>query len=445
MTSVEQSDGVAPRPPESVLGGPAAAELLERCIHCGLCLPACPTYAVFHHEMDGPRGRIALMRGVAEGRIGAEGAFSRHIDLCVGCLSCETACPSGVRYGELLEMAQQTAESVRRRGLVARLLRWLVLRQLLPHRRRLRLLAALLRLANAVGLVALGRSRLAPEPIRRLAALAPAANARQATPGKRPAGGASATRPRLALFTGCVQEAFFGHVNRATEHLLERGGYEVVRPSGQTCCGALAMHAGERELARDLARRNVDAFASERWEAVVTNAGGCGAMLESYPRLFADDDGVGRYARRLAERVRDVSELLLDAPGGPPRGRFERSVVYADSCHLRHGQGVVTAPRRLLAALAGIELVELEHPERCCGSGGAYSLLEGATADRILALETDQIAASGAQVVVSSNPGCQLQLELGARRQGLDVEVLHLVEVLERAVAEAAPHGDEVR
>lgn len=442
--NVEQRAETDRDPPPSPLAGAVAAELLDRCIHCGLCLPACPTYAVFHHEMDGPRGRIALMRAVAERRIGVEGAFTRHIDLCVGCLACETACPSGVRYGELLERATESAESGRKRSPAARLGRWILLRQLLPHPLRLRLIAGLVRLARATGLLALGRSRIAPPALRRLAELAPRSrppvSRREAVRQSRDAG----RRPRVALFTGCIQEAFFGHVNRITERLLVRGGYAVVRPDGQTCCGALALHAGAGELARCLAQRNLDALEPRptgegEWEAVVTNAGGCGAMLHAYRHLFPAGGDVRRRAEGLAARSHDVSELLVDAPAGPPEGRFAHRVAYADSCHLRHGQGVVEAPRRLLAALEGIELVELEHADRCCGSGGAYNLVEGEAADRILELKMREIAESGAEVVVSSNPGCQLQLAMGARRAGLDIEVLHLVEVLERAVARGAP------
>lgn len=426
--------------PPGPLAGEAAADLLDQCIHCGLCLPACPTYAVFRHEMDGPRGRIALMRAVAEGRVEVEGAFTRHIDLCVGCLACETACPSGVRYGELLERAKESAETTRKRGPIARLARWILLRQLLPYRARLRLVATLVSLARVTGLLALGRSRLAPRSLRRLAELAPRRRPGTRLPRAEPEPEPAGRRPRVALFAGCVQEAFFGDLNRATERLLERAGYTVVRPPGQTCCGALALHAGAREIAQWLARRNLDAFATETaspdaFAAVVTNAGGCGAMLRTYGRLFAAGSDSERRAEELAARTRDVSELLVDAPRGLPRGRFPHRVAYADSCHLRNGQGVVEAPRQLLAGLGGIELSELDHPDRCCGSGGAYNVVEPGAADEILDLKMAEIRASRAAVVVSSNPGCQLQLAMGARRAGLDVEVLHLVEVLERATA----------
>ncbi|MDX1644703.1 MAG: (Fe-S)-binding protein [Thermoanaerobaculia bacterium] len=443
--SVEQRDRSEETRAPSGLATAEADRLLDRCIHCGLCLPACPTYAVFRHEMDGPRGRIALMRGVAEGRIGVEGAFTRHIDRCIGCLACVTACPSGVRYGELFELAQHAAESSRRRGPLARLGRWVVFRQLLPHPGRLRLLAMLVGWAHATGLVALARSSLAPAALRRLAELAP-------DPRGRPRDGSGCSietrgaelpvedRPPVALFAGCVQEAFLGRVNRATERTLHRAGYEVVRPAGQTCCGALALHCGDERTARKLARRNVEALEVERFEAVVTNAGGCGAMLQSYPRLLGDDPELGRRAERLASKVRDVSELLEAPRVSPAAGHFDGVVTYSDSCHLRHGQGVADPPRRLLAAVEGLELVELEHADRCCGSGAAYNLVEVATADRLLDLKLDEIRRSGARVVVSSNPGCQLQLERGVRRAGLEVEVLHLVELLDRA-AQVGAHG----
>lgn len=437
--SVEPRDRSEEAPSRGALETAEAGRLLDRCIHCGLCLPACPTYAVFHHEMDGPRGRIALMRGVAEGRIGIDGAFTRHIDRCIGCLACVTACPSGVRYGELFELAQRTVESSRRRGPLVRLGRWMVLRQLLPHPRRLRLLAVLLGWAHATGLVALARSSLAPPALRRLAELAPDPRGSERAASARAVGARGAAvpeesdRPRVALFAGCVQEAFLGRVNRATERTLHRAGYEVDRPAGQTCCGALALHCGDERTARQLARRNLEALEGETWEAVVTNAGGCGAMLESYPRLLDDDLELGRRAKRFASRVRDVSELLEAPRVSTVPGRFDGVVTYSDSCHLRYGQGVADPPRRLLAAVEGLDLVELEHADRCCGSGAAYNLVEAATADRLLELKLDEIRRSGARVVVSSNPGCQLQLERGVRRAGLEVEVLHLVELLDRA------------
>lgn len=440
--SLDQRSRSIGAPSENALSTVEAAQLLDRCIHCGLCLPACPTYAVFRHEMDGPRGRIALMRGVAEGRIEIEGAFTRHIDLCVGCLACVTACPSGVEYGELLGLAQRSAESVRRRGPLVRFGRWLVFRQLLPHPRRLRLLAAALRLARAVGLLALARSRLAPRALRRLADLAPSEPRRTGAVTRRPEPASGAERPRVTLFSGCIQEAFFGRVNVATRRLLELAGYDVVRPSGQTCCGALALHCGDERTARELARRNVESFDADGSEAVVTNAGGCGAMLERYPRLLRGDVEFESRARELASRIHDVAELLEGSPAALPAGRLECRVTYTDSCHLRHGQGVAAAPRRLLSAIVGLELVELMHPDRCCGSGAAYNLLESSAADRLLDLKMAEIRASGANLVVSSNPGCQLQLEQGARRAGLDIEVLHLVELLERAVAADAARSE---
>lgn len=407
---------------------------LDRCIRCGLCLPACPTYGLFKSEMDGPRGRIALMRALAEGRASPQGAAREHLDLCLGCRACEAACPSGVEYGALLGHARGVLTSAARPGLAARLARWLGLRQLLPHPRRLRALARATRWARRCGLLALA-ARLPglPAGLRRLAALVPPAPdvgrlPRRATPS----GGQR--KGRVALFRGCVQDAFLGRVNAATVRVLRRNGFEVWVPPAQTCCGAAAHHVGETPLARELARRNLAAFAEETCDAVVTNAGGCGAMLAEYGELLG---GSAEEAAALdfGARVRDVSELVTERPAGAGSGPCR--LAYADSCHLRFGQRVVEPPRALLRSLPGAELVELRHPEVCCGSAGVFNLLQGPTADRLLREKVEDIRASGVAVVATSNPGCQLQIARGVREAGLPVEVAHFVELLDRAYASA--------
>jgi len=412
----------------------ATGALLDRCIRCGLCLPACPTYGLFKSEMDGPRGRLILMRALADGRARPAGPAREHLDLCLGCRACEAACPSGVEYGELLGRARELLATANRPAAPARLARWLGLRQLLPHPRRLRWLARGVRWARRLGLLTLAR-RLpgAPSALRRMAALAAPAGGPAGLPELTPAIGER--RGRVSLFRGCVQDAFLGRVNAATARVLGHNGFEVRVPRGQTCCGAAAHHLGEPALARELARRNLEAFAGGAGEAVVTNAGGCGAMLAEYGQLFAGHPEA-EAARAFAARVRDVTELLaghLVAPKGSCAGR----VTYADSCHLRFARGVADPPRDLLRALPGLDLVELDRPEVCCGSAGVFNLLQGETADRLLADKVADVRESGAAIVATSNPGCQLQIASGVRAAGLAVEVAHVVELLDRAYAAA--------
>lgn len=412
-------------------------ERLGRCIHCGLCLPACPTYEVFGTEMDAPRGRIALMSAVADGRTTPDGSFAEHIGLCLGCRACETACPSGVEYGSLLDTARALVETERKRSLGERLARWLGLRALLPHRRRLRLAAGLARLAQRTGLIALARSvPFLPARAHKLAALLPRP-IRRAPESLEVAPAHGEVRGRVAFFRGCVQDAFLGDVNAATVRVLQRNGYEVHFPPAQTCCGAAAHHVGESVIARELAERNLAAFDLEAFDALINNAGGCGSMLKEYPALFAKGSDQERKAEAWSARVRDVCEFLAENLNAEPAGRIDETVVYADSCHLRHAQRVVTQPRQLLRSIPGLELVELEHPDACCGSAGVYNIVESDTADRVLDSKMMDLRNSGARIVATTNIGCHLQLLFGARRAGLDLEVRHVVELLDQAYAAA--------
>jgi glycolate oxidase iron-sulfur subunit len=420
-----------------LLSAPEYRARLDQCIHCGLCLPACPTYEVFGTEMDGPRGRIALMRAASDGRIAPQqlqGAFATHIARCLACRACETACPSGVQYGALVEVARSAVEQGRTPGRAERALRWLGLRQLLPHRGRLRALARLLRLYQASGLQRLVR-RLAfalPRNLRAMEGiLPPIASERRQIATLAPAIGAR--RGRVALFAGCVQDAFLANINAATVRVLQRNGYEVVSPPDQTCCGAAHLHAGDEGFARDLARRNVDTFLDLNVDALVVNAGGCGLSLKEYPHLLHADPIYAARAGRLARMTQDVAEFLATTPLVPPRGELRARAVYADSCHLRHGQRVVRQPRELLRVVPGLELVELRQPDRCCGSAGIYNIAQPDTADQILDAKMADVAASGADLIVTANTGCHMQYLYGVRRAGLRARVLHLAEVLDEA------------
>ncbi|MBI3457191.1 MAG: 4Fe-4S dicluster domain-containing protein [Candidatus Rokubacteria bacterium] len=400
-------------------------EAIVDCIHCGICLPQCPTYRVLGQEMDSPRGRIYLMRAAAEGRIGFTENFVLHMDRCLGCRACETACPSGVPFGRLLEEVRGQIERRVPRPLSRRLLGRLVLGTF-PDRRRLALALRILQLYQRSGLQHLVRATGLLRHFPRLAAmeglLPPLGGVAGDAVGARlePAG---ASRGTVALLTGCVQALLFPEVNEATARLLVRAGYTVLVPRAQACCGALHLHWGDRAGARRLARANVAAFTGPEW--VVTNAAGCGAALRDYGHLLGDD----RHASELAARVRDVSELLAAALP-EPRHPLALTVTYHEPCHLAHGQRVREAPRTILRTIPGLRLVELPESDLCCGSAGVYNLLEPEIAAQLLGRKLDRIAETGAEVVASGNPGCLLQLRMGLRARGVKIRAHHPVELL---------------
>jgi glycolate oxidase iron-sulfur subunit len=414
---------------------PTFGKLLSQCIHCGLCLQACPTYAVFGTEMDAPRGRIALMRAAAEGRISQAqftASVSPHIQLCLACRACETACPSGVRYGALVETTRIALERHRRPGVFERFARWLGMRQAMPHRGFLKLMARVLWVYERSGLQSLvRRMRFLPRPLQAMEQILPPlvldfGDYRTPAPAK------GQKRGEVAFFIGCIQEAFLSPANQATIRCLQRNGYEVHFPPGQTCCGAAPLHVGEEQLAKALARRNIDAFLTRDWDAIINNAGGCGATLRGeYAHLFQDDPGYRAKAERFQAQVMDFSEFLLAHLNVPPTGEVKLRATYSDSCHLRHAQRIVKPPRELLKRIPGLELVELKLPDRCCGSAGVYNITQPDTANAILDTKMADIAATGADLIVATNTGCHMQLLAGVRRAGLQAKVMHLAEVLD--------------
>ena len=419
-------DGVDPPDLEGILD----------CVHCGICLPQCPSYRVLEQEMDSPRGRVYLMRAVADGRMGLTPNFVTHMDRCLGCRACETACPAGVPFGRLLEEVRGQIERRVRRPLSRRLLGRLIL-GVFPDRGRLRRVIGLLRLYQRSGLQALVRATGLLRPFPRLAAmerLLPAAGAPPAEARPREIAPAGILRGTVALLEGCVQALLFPGVNRASASLLARVGYRVLIPAGQGCCGALHLHWGDRETARRLARLNLEAFAGADW--VVTNAAGCGTALRDYGYLLGDEASAA-----LAGRVRDVSELLAAHPP-EPRHSLRLTVTYHEPCHLAHGQRVREAPRALLRSIPGLTLVELPESDLCCGSAGVYNLMEPEIAGRLLERKLDRIAGTGAAVVATGNPGCLLQLRMGLAARGLPVRAYHPVELLAWSVEGATPAGE---
>lgn len=419
------------------LATPEFKTLVSQCIHCGLCLQACPTYDVFGAEMDAPRGRIALMRAASEGRIGPDefsNTFAKHINLCLSCLACQTACPSGVKYGKLIEATKVALEHHRRPGAGERVLRWLALRQTMPHVGRLKVMARLLWVYQVIGLQKLVRKlNFLPGPLKAAEAILP-----PITPKYRdhsvPAPAIGEKRGTVAFFIGCIQEAFLAQVNEASIRVLQRNGFEVHFPAGQTCCGAAQLHIGEEAIARDLARKNIDAFLAGEYAAVINNAGGCGATLkDEYEDLFHDDQVYAEKARVFGKKVKDINEFLLENLREQPTSVVNVRATYADSCHLRHAQKVVKQPRALLKLIPGLELVELRMPDRCCGSAGVYNIVHAETAGQVLDTKMADIAATGAEVIVTTNTGCHMQLIAGARKAGLNARVMHVVELLDLA------------
>jgi glycolate dehydrogenase iron-sulfur subunit len=407
----------------------ASLDQFLACVHCGLCLSACPTYLETGAEADSPRGRIYLMKGIEQGAVPLSTDVVRHLDLCLGCRACETACPSGVEYGALIEGARRHLAVEAPRSAGDRWKRRLLARWL-PEAERLAPLADLLRLAVRLGLPRLAGAPWAPLGLRRLAALAPdAARGRRPRAILEPAGPPRAT---VALLTGCVSQVLFARVNELTARLLALAGYRVVVPRGQVCCGALSAHLGEARDAERRARRNVNVFLRAEPDFVVTNAAGCGAMMREYGRWLRADTSYASAAHRLAGKVRDVTQLLAAAPL-PAKHPVSARVAYHDACHLAHGQGVRAEPRALLRAIPGVELVELADGEICCGSAGSYNLTEPDMAWRLGERKAAAVLASGADMVAAGNPGCILQIRAALRLRGRDLPVLHPVEILARA------------
>ncbi len=401
-------------------------ERLLTCVHCGLCLAACPTYVELGEEADSPRGRIHLMRALEEGRLDPTPAVVRHLDRCLGCRACETACPSGVEYGKLIEAARPFVESHRSRR--ARLGR-ATLAAVLTSPAMGALAMAPLRVAG--GRRALARlARRAPtwaRPWLALAAAAPPTSRRAPLPPVLEAEGTC--RGTAVLLQGCAPSRLFGGTLAATARLLARAGVRVVVPRVRSCCGALALHLGQAERARRLARETLGVLGDPDW--IVSGAAGCGAMLREYDHLLPGDASAAAVARRARDPLSLLHEIGLPAP----RHRVDRRVAVHDPCHLAHGQGVRAEVRRLLAGVPGLGLVELDESDFCCGSAGTYNLTEPELAGRLLERKLDRIAASGAEVVAAANPGCLLQIRAGAIARGLDVAVEHPIDLLAAAYA----------
>jgi len=403
------------------------------CVHCGLCTAACPTYLETGNENDSPRGRIYLMRGVVDGRVDLTDKVRHHLDLCLDCRSCETACPSGVEYGRLIEPFRIDMKGSRPAGWFERF----VLHGLFPYPRRLKWALAPMRclqLLRVDSLVRwLGLDRLLPGTLGRMYRLLPRlAPVAARLPEVLPAEGKR--RARVGLFTGCVGDVMFSGTNRATARVLQANGCEVVVPREQVCCGAIHYHSGAAAPALEMALRNVAAF-PEDLDAVILNVAGCGSMLKEYGQLAAEgtlkDSAVCESLTGFSSRVRDISEFLVELGPRPPLGEVRWRATYHDACHLAHAQGIREAPRKLLEMVPGLELVPLPESDICCGAAGSYNLTEAEMSDRLAKRKVANILSTGADVVISGNAGCTLQLQAALRLQGRSLQVVHPADVLD--------------
>jgi glycolate dehydrogenase iron-sulfur subunit len=401
---------------------------LSQCVRCGLCLQHCPTYVETGLETESPRGRLYLMRALAEDKIDVTPNVVEHLDLCLQCRNCEAVCPSGVPYGRIMEHTRAGVLHAPERPLTWRI-RALSLREIVAKPTRLRALSEVARATETLGLRSLAerlplvgdRATLAPrfsgKPFLRSGDLS-------TTP--------TATR-RVALLTGCIMPLAFGRVHRATVRVLARNGCSVVAPPAQVCCGALHAHNGDLPTARALARRNVDAFLAAGVDAVVVNSAGCGAAMKEYGDLLRDDPEYAEKAARMATMTRDISQFLVETDFEPPAASLDFTVTYQDSCHLAHAQRQVQPPRAILIAIPGRRLAEMTNPDRCCGAAGVYSFTQPEMSLALLDSKMRDIGALHPDFIATSNPGCMAQLEAGVRRHKVSARIVHVVELLDRA------------
>lgn len=415
--------------------------VVQQCMHCGLCLPTCPTYDATKVERHSPRGRISLMRAIADGRMEPTRTFAEEMYFCLGCLACMTACPAGVNYAELFEHARAEAEDS---GLLKSpkrsLIRGFTVRWLFMDMRRLRILGRLMRLYQQLGVQTLirrsGVMNLFPKRLRELEAMTPTIQPEfseeliaPVTPAIGP------RRYRVAMLIGCAQDLIFSDINRDTVEVLARNGCEVVTPRAQECCGSLHAHNGELELARGLARKALLQIPPEQFDAIITNAGGCGSHLKHYSKLLAHDAEFVERAQLWDQKVKDIHEWLAQiAIRAPARDHSPaQTVTYHESCHLTHGQKVTNQPRQLLRTIPNLKLVELPESSWCCGSAGIYNIIQPEMANELLQRKLNHIQTTGANTVATGNPGCLLQLVNGAKQRGMTLRVVHPITLLAEA------------
>ena len=425
--------------PSWLFSGPDAPEEsdLYKCVHCGFCLQACPTYLETGLETESPRGRIALMKAVNEGRIGMTDSVVRHWDLCIQCRACEVACPSGVPYGSLIEATMAQVERKRKVGLLPRLAAGLALNHIIPNQGILEFTVGVARVYQRTGIQSLVRKsgllRLVSRSLADMESSMPAASdsffrARGQTLA--PTGN---VRARVALLSGCVMPLFSGNEMDAVVRVLNRNGCEVVVPEGQTCCGAIHSHVGDLDTTRSMAKRNIDVFNDAGVDAVVIASAGCGSRMKEYDHLLKDDREYADKAECFVQTVKDIHEFLVELPFTPPAAALDYTVTYQDSCHLGNAQRITSAPRQILNAIPGVEFVELPGAGRCCGAGGTYTITERDFSLRVLGSKMDAFETTGADVIATANPGCLLQLQYGVEDRKLSADVKYVTDLLDEA------------
>ncbi len=414
-----------------------AEEDLYKCVHCGFCLQACPTYVQTGLETESPRGRIALMKAVNEGRIGLDEDVYQHWDMCIQCRACEDVCPSGVPYGRLIEKTMVQVEMRRKVSRIGRLVSWLIFSKILPDQSALTGLVGALRLYQKSGLQRVVRIsrilKLIPGGVAELESSLPSMPNAFFAPQGQVYHAHGKPRASVALLSGCVMPLIHGPEMRTVARVLNRNRVEVVVPQSQVCCGAIHTHVGDIEKTREFARRNVDAFLALPVDAVITASAGCGTRMKEYGELLADDPEYAARAAELSAKVRDIHEYLHDLPIDPPKGRLDFEVTYQDACHLAHTQGIGAQPRALLESIPGLTLVEMENPTRCCGAGGTYTVTQRDMSLRLLDDKMTAIEQTGATIVATGNPGCLMQLQYGVQRNGPPVTVKYVTDLLDEA------------
>ncbi len=420
----------AHKPPENAL--------IDDCVHCGFCLPACPTYVLWGEEMDSPRGRIYMMKKSAQGEAPLDQRFRQHMDNCLGCMACMTACPSGVQYNKLIEDTRAQVERNIPRTTTDSLFRKLLFATF-PYVKRLRFLALPMLVYQRSGLQRLSRAtgllRLLPTRLAQMESLLPRVPTSfmqglptHVVPPENPV-------RRVGMLSGCVQQVFFQHVNQATARVLAAEGCEVVIPRSQQCCGALMLHSGLDEQAAALARQMIAAFEAANVDTIVINAAGCGSTMKEYGHLLRDDPAWATRAAAFSAKCKDIAEILCELPARAPRHALNMRVAYHDACHLRHAQGIHVEPRQLLAGIPGLDVAEMEEASLCCGSAGVYNLLHPEPANQLGDRKVENLLATKAEAVISANPGCLLQLMSSLRRRGLaTMPTFHMVELLDASI-----------
>lgn len=410
---------------------------LYRCVHCGLCLSACPTYMQLGVETESPRGRLALMKAVHEGRVPITDRIVSHWEMCLQCRACEAVCPSGVPYGWIMENTRSQVLGQGKRSESLKDISRLFLRAALPHPSRLRLGAHLLRTYQRSGLQKLVRRsgilRLLPGRLTQFEAQLPQMGAHFFSPSGRLYPARGVPQKKVAVLSGCVMPLVHGDTMEATVRVLTRNGCDVVVPQGQGCCGALNAHSGDLEYARKMARRNIDVFLQAGVDRIVVASAGCSATMKEYPELLAGDPEYSRKAESFSRITVDITEFLAALPLEKPAGVVNRRITYQDPCHLAHAQGITSQPRTILASIPGVELVEMEQPSMCCGGAGYYSLVQQEMAEKVLKTKIGNISATGAGQVVTANPGCMIQIDQGLKTHGIPGGVCHVVDILDEA------------